>query len=480
MRKRGKFILLAVPVCLLVLLALWLGWSWYDENVDRSGWREHGGVTVYTDFYGDPVSGWHKISGELYYFDVDHAAHTGWLTTEDGTYYFDPDGKMHTLWLDTAEGRCYLGEDGVLRTNWQTIEDQRYYFSERGILQTGWLQIGSAKHYFHENGALAAGWLKTESGTYFLDDNGSPVTGWLTWQQERYCFDENGVLYTGWQTLDGSRYYFSASGAAHAGWLEMEQKRYYFGEDCAMVTLWQEIDDRRYYFSEDGILQTGWLEQGEYRYYLLSDGTVATGRQEINADTYYFTPDGIWVLLVNPWNPLSDTYAPELVETEDGFLVEKQCLDSLNAMMADMRAEGLLPMFSSTYRTKTHQTNIWNKYVNRYMADGYSREQANAMTADFVAVPGTSEHHTGLAMDIVGYDYFYNGNYGSTKAVQAWLAEHCWEYGFILRYTEEKRPITGFAAETWHFRYVGVAVSMDMKDSGLCLEEYLGAADMQG
>ena len=61
-----------------------------------------------------------------------------------------------------------------------------------------------------------------------------------------------------------------------------------------------------------------------------------------------------------------------------------------------------------------------------------------------------------------------------TEAV-AWLTEHCWDYGFIVRYTEEKEPITGIVDEPWHFRYVGTEVSLDMKGSGLCLEEYLGA-----
>jgi D-alanyl-D-alanine carboxypeptidase len=81
-----------------------------------------------------------------------------------------------------------------------------------------------------------------------------------------------------------------------------------------------------------------------------------------------------------------------------------------------------------------------------------------------VAVPGTSEHHLGLAVDIIG------------KAAQDWLSVHCWEYGFILRYTGDKAAITGIIDEPWHFRYVGTEVSMDMKGSGLCLEEYLGAA----
>ena len=53
------------------------------------------------------------------------------------------------------------------------------------------------------------------------------------------------------------------------------------------------------------------------------------------------------------------------------------------------------------------------------------------------------------------------------------MAEHCWEYGFILRYTEEKEAITGFIAEAWHFRYVGVEHSLIMRDENLCLEEYI-------
>ncbi len=457
MRKGHKILLLSALTCLVLVLACWLGWTWYDGHVDRSGWLERDGVTMYADFYGDPVTGWQTIAGNRYYFTDDHAMHTGWLNTE--------------------QGRCYFGEDGALCTHWQTIGDDRYYFDPQGILQTGWVDLEGERHYFRQDGTLASLWQKTEEGTYFLDENGTPVTGWLTWEQARFCLDEQGLLQTGWQTLEGKQYYFGETGAAHTGWLDTGDSRYYFDEDCVMVTGWQTIDGSRYYFSENGSQYTGWLTEGEYRYYLLPEGTLATGRQQIDGKTCYFTPDGIWVLLVNPWNPLPKAYAPELVETEDGFLVDALCLEPLETMMAAMREEGLLPMFSSAYRSKTHQANIWQNYVNRYMASGYSEAQANSMTASYVAVPGTSEHHTGLALDIVGYDYFFDGHYGSTKAVQAWLAEHCWEYGFILRYTKEKQPITGFAAETWHFRYVGTRVSMAMKDSGLCLEEYLGATN---
>ena len=92
-----------------------------------------------------------------------------------------------------------------------------------------------------------------------------------------------------------------------------------------------------------------------------------------------------------------------------------------------------------------------------------SFDEAREKALDTVAIPGTSEHHLGLAVDLLG------------KEAIAWFTEHCWEYGFIVRYTEEKEDITGIIDEPWHFRYVGTEVSLDMKGSGLFLEEYLGA-----
>ena len=110
------------------------------------------------------------------------------------------------------------------------------------------------------------------------------------------------------------------------------------------------------------------------------------------------------------------------------------------------------------------QQEILTLRTQEYEARGYSSGAAYAKARETVALPGTSEHNLGLAVDILG------------DAAIAWLGEHCWEYGFILRYTAEKEPITGFVDEPWHFRYVGTEVSLDMKGSGLCLEEYLGAA----
>jgi len=474
-KKSTKIILWSVVISLLLAAAGYLGWTWYDNNIDRSGWREKDGVTMYADFHGKPITGWQEIDGSRYYFDETCALQTGWLEEGGCTYYLAPDGRMQTLWLDLEENRYYFGEDGILRTSWQEIGENHYYFGEDGRMQTGWVDLEDGCHYFLEDGALASGWQEIGSATYYLSENGTPATGWLELEEERYCFDEDGRMYTGHTELDGKSYFFGQTGVMHTGWLEEDSGRTYFLADGTRASGWTEIEENRYYFGEEGTLHTGWLEQGEYLYYLLPDGTAATGKQEIDGKTHYFTPKGIRVLLVNPWNRLPGDYEVELVEIEDGYYVDAQCLDALKAMLEAMRAEGLLPFFSSTYRTESQQKGIWNNYVKRYMAAGYDEATANAMTAAYVAVPGTSEHHTGLAVDIVGHDYFYSGHPGSTMAVQAWLKEHCWEYGFILRYTKEKQAITGFAPETWHFRYVGTEVSMDMKDSGLCLEEYLGA-----
>ena len=92
-----------------------------------------------------------------------------------------------------------------------------------------------------------------------------------------------------------------------------------------------------------------------------------------------------------------------------------------------------------------------------------SYEEAYEKALETVALPGTSEHQLGLAVDLLG-----------DEAI-AWFHEHCWDYGFIVRYTEEKENWTGIIDEPWHFRYVGREVALDIQASGLCLEEYLGA-----
>ena len=162
-----------------------------------------------------------------------------------------------------------------------------------------------------------------------------------------------------------------------------------------------------------------------------------------------------------------------LTQLKNGHAVDERCYPDLQAMMDACRAEGLFPVICSSYRTWEKQENLYNNQVNKLMAQGYSAEAAREEAAKAIAVPGTSEHQLGLAVDIVDLN---NQNLDSSQedtAVQKWLMEHCWEYGFILRYPNGKSEITGIIYEPWHYRYVGREAAKEITEAGICLEEYL-------
>ena len=99
---------------------------------------------------------------------------------------------------------------------------------------------------------------------------------------------------------------------------------------------------------------------------------------------------------------------------------------------------------------------------------GYSPEDALEAAKDWVALPGTSEHQLGLAVDINA-----DVTLSTSEEVYDWFAKHAHEYGFILRYPEGKEDITGISYEPWHFRYVGLEAAQEIYAQGLCLEEYI-------
>ena len=106
----------------------------------------------------------------------------------------------------------------------------------------------------------------------------------------------------------------------------------------------------------------------------------------------------------------------------------------------------------------------------------WSRAAAEKEAAKEIAVPGTSEHQLGLAVDLMDEDYPYLNDHQANTGTQKWLMEHCHEYGFILRYPIGSTEITGIIYEPWHYRYVGVEIAQEIMNLGITLEEYLGAA----
>ena len=144
-----------------------------------------------------------------------------------------------------------------------------------------------------------------------------------------------------------------------------------------------------------------------------------------------------------------------------------EVIPALNAWMdAFSEATGLRNInLVAGYRTKEIQQTLYDNAVQR-------KGQAHA--AQYLALPGHSEHHTGLALDLDTYlpESGASGGFDGSGAY-AWAAEHAWEFGFVRRYPAEKSGITGIADEAWHYRYVGLPHSAWMTEKNLCLEEYL-------
>ena len=179
------------------------------------------------------------------------------------------------------------------------------------------------------------------------------------------------------------------------------------------------------------------------------------------------------LLLVNPWHTVPEGYEIKLATLSNGLQVDERIYDDLDDMLSDCREAGLNPIVCSAYRTEATQTRLYRNKVARVRASGVPEDRVEAEAARWVAKPGTSEHQTGLALDIVAASYQILDEKQEDTAEQKWLMENSWKYGFILRYPLEKSDITGIGYEPWHYRYVGKAAAADIYRTGVCLEEYL-------
>ena len=180
--------------------------------------------------------------------------------------------------------------------------------------------------------------------------------------------------------------------------------------------------------------------------------------------------------LVNPWVPLPEGFKPDTTPIPAGYGTWANMsfadvgFDDLIKMMDDARSQGASLILVSSTRTTAEQTALFNNKVNRVMAanPSYTRKQAEIEAAKAVAIPGTSEHQLGLAVDFNSTE----DSFRYTKEYK-WLQENCYKYGFIYRYPDDKQATTGIIPEPWHYRYVGKDNAKKIYDSGLVFEEYL-------
>ena len=179
------------------------------------------------------------------------------------------------------------------------------------------------------------------------------------------------------------------------------------------------------------------------------------------------------LVLVNGENSIESDFQVELVTIAGGEKVDQRIKAPLEKMLEAMRAQGMNPIVCSGYRTIEKQASLFEECINLKLKKGIDYTTAFFETRQRQALPGTSEHHTGLAVDIVGKGH-QSLDYSQENTKEAkWLAEHCAEYGFILRYPKDKMSVTGVEYESWHFRYVGEDAAKYIMENKITLEEYL-------
>lgn len=185
---------------------------------------------------------------------------------------------------------------------------------------------------------------------------------------------------------------------------------------------------------------------------------------------------GDWLLtLVNNNVPLPEGWGVETEVAEESNQKELATVaaQAYRQMKQAAAAEGIDLLLCSGYRTVEYQQNLFDQQKKKWLDKGSSEEEAYNEAKKVVAVPGYSEHNSGLAADIVTPKHQnLDDAFGETDAAK-WMFEHAPEYGFILRYPENKQAITGIIYEPWHYRYVGVENAKAITASGKCLEEYL-------
>jgi len=192
------------------------------------------------------------------------------------------------------------------------------------------------------------------------------------------------------------------------------------------------------------------------------------------------------LILVNKKNMLPHTYKPKelMQEPMTKIWLKRETYQSFYKMNIAIQLAGFSPfLLISGYRPYLYQEKLYNRKVENLIKEGLSEKDAIKKASTIVAIPGTSEHQTGLAIDISSaglakkkdplIEAFETTDHGK------WLKVNGDQYGFILRYPKHKTHITHISYEPWHYRYVGVSHAKKMKQLDMCLEEYITYLDIK-
>ncbi len=178
-----------------------------------------------------------------------------------------------------------------------------------------------------------------------------------------------------------------------------------------------------------------------------------------------------YLVLANRQHLLDSSYSPtDLVKVtakhvNGDFELRRACHEALSAMFNAAKEAGYTLYVKSAYRSYGTQSTMYENRLdkNKGRDDGW------------VSYPGASDHQTGLGVDVLNYAWTQkdgmNAEFAKTAEAK-WMAEHCHEYGFVIRYQSDKQAITGINFEPWHLRYVGTECAAYMKENNLSLEEF--------
>jgi len=194
-----------------------------------------------------------------------------------------------------------------------------------------------------------------------------------------------------------------------------------------------------------------------------------------------------YLLLANKQHPLGATYTPAGLRTLDVSLtlygkeiqLESNAALAVEALVRELWARGHTDIVvTSGYRSYSYQQSLFYTYIEKEKANhpDWSDAEAEAYVLTYSARPGTSEHQTGLCVDLISTNHVSLDESFAQNPAYAWLCENAHYFGFILRYPQGKQSITGYGYEPWHYRFVGVEAATEMQESGLTLEEYLNKA----
>lgn len=191
-------------------------------------------------------------------------------------------------------------------------------------------------------------------------------------------------------------------------------------------------------------------------------------------------PDDWRLVLINPTHSIEKELDMEFDEVQ-GYKFDSRIAGKVRELIAAAKEDGYSLAIVSGYRTMDRSRMLYANKIAEYRNMGYDEATARVEAAKWVAPPGTSEHHSGLAMDIVSGNYYTKYSdlveEFENEPEAVWLRENCARFGFILRFPKDKTDITKINYEPWHFRYVGEEHARIIMEQGLCLEEYLGETD---